>query len=62
MFEHVIPTDFLTQSILSDMNFTGIDSKGYHYQAMLCIPESAVCNIANLTISFEGKLSITTAK
>ena len=62
MFEKVIPADFLEQSILSDMNVTGIDSKGYHYQAMLCMPESSVCNIANLTISFDGKLSITAAK
>ena len=62
MFENVIPADFLEQSILSDMNIMGIDSKGYHYQAMICIPESSVCNIANLTISFDGKLSITAAK
>lgn len=62
MFANVIPEDFLNQSILSDMNFTGIDSNGYHYQAMICIPESAVCNIANLTVSFKGELSITAAK
>lgn len=62
MFEKVIPADFLQQSILSDMNITGVDSKGYHYQAMICMPESSVCNIANLTISFDGKLSITAAK
>lgn len=62
MFSQVIPADFLGQSILSDMNFTGIDSKGYHYQAMICMPESAVCNLANLTVSFDGELDITAAK
>lgn len=62
MFKNVIPADFLEQSILSDMNIMGIDSKGYHYQAMICMPESSACNIANLTISFDGKLSITAAK
>lgn len=62
MFGKVIPADFLEQAVLSDMNFTGIDSKGYHYQALICIPESSVCNIANLTVSFDGKLSIAAAK
>lgn len=62
IFEKVIPADFLEQSILSDMNITGIDSRGYHYQAMICMPESSVCNIANLTISFGGKLSVAAAK
>lgn len=62
MFDKVIPANFLEQSILSDINITGINSKGYHYQAMICIPESSVCNIANLTISFDGKLSITATK
>ena len=62
MFVDVIPTDFLQQAILSDINFTGIDRKGYHYQALVCIPESPVCNLVNLTISFDGKLNITAAK
>lgn len=62
MFEKVIPIDFLEQSILSDMNIMDVDSKGYHYQAMICMPESSACNIANLTISFDGKLTITAAK
>lgn len=62
MFADVIPADFLQQAILSDMNFIGIGSAGYHYQALICIPESSVCRIINLIISFEGKLSITAAK
>lgn len=62
MFDKVVAAEFLEQSILSDMTFMGIDSQGYHYQAMICMPESAVCNIANLTISFDGKLKIAAAK
>lgn len=62
MFEEVIPDEFLSQSLLSDMSFMGIDSKGYHYQATLCLLESSVCNVANLTINFDGKLKITAAK
>lgn len=62
MFADVIPADFLQQAILSDMSFTGINQAGYHYQALVCIPESSVCRIINLIISFEGKLTITAAK
>ena len=62
MLENVISTDFLQQSILSEMNFKNVDRKGFHYQATVCIPESSVCNIADLSVSFDGKLTIYTAK
>ena len=62
MLENVISTDFLQQSILSEMNFKNVDRKGFYYQATVCIPESSVCNIADLSVSFDGKLTIYTAK
>lgn len=62
VLENVIPTDFLQQSILSEMNFKNVDRKGFHYQATVCIPESSVCNIADLLVSFDGKLTIYTAR
>ena len=62
MLENVISTDFLQQSILSEMNFKNVDRKGFHYQATVCIPESSVCNIADLSVSSDGKLTIYTAK
>lgn len=62
MFEKVVPTDFLAQSILSDTKFVKVDRNGFQYQAILSIPESSIYSIANLTISFEGKLSITPTK
>ena len=62
MLENVISTDFLQQSILSEINFKNVDRKGFHYQATVCIPESPVCNIADLSVSFDGKLTIYTAK
>ena len=62
MLENVISTDFLQQSILSEMNFKNVDRKGFHYQATVCRPESSVCNIADLSVSFDGKITIYTAK
>lgn len=62
MFEDVFPVNVLSQTILADMNFVGVDSKGYHYQAILGIPESYVSNLVNMTISFDNKLSIKKAE
>lgn len=62
LFTNYIPEDFLQQAILSDMNFMGINRSGYHYQALVCIPESSVCRVMNLTAGFDGKLTISAAK
>lgn len=62
MFEKVVPADFLTQSILSDTQFMEVGRNGFQYQAILSIPESSIYSIANLTVSFDGKLSITPTK
>lgn len=62
MFAQVVSKNFLDQSILSDMQFVGVNKKGFHYQATLSIPESQVCCIANLTVDFEGKLAISVDK
>lgn len=62
MFSSALPEEFLQQAILSDMNFTGINKSGYHYQALICIPESSVCRVINLNISFAGKINISAVK
>lgn len=49
MFAGRIPADFLGASILSDMEFTGVDAGGCHYLATLCIPDGA-CFYIGLTI------------
>ncbi len=58
MFEDVVPQDFLTQAILSDTKFVKVDRNGFHYQAILSIPESSVYSIANLIVNFKGQLRI----
>lgn len=57
MFDEVIPKEFLQWAILSDMDFYGVDSRGYHYQATVCIPDDASCYLVNITVNPEGKLS-----
>lgn len=53
----VVPDDFLQWAILSDMDFMGVDSKGYHYQATVCIPDGASCYMVNITAGKDGGLA-----
>jgi len=57
-FTGLIPDDFLQKAIFSDMDFIGVNSSGFHYQGTVRIPESSVCYLVNLNISFKGKLSM----
>lgn len=61
MFSGQLGGDTLSDLILSDMDFTGVDADGYHYRAVLSVPESPVSFIMNLNISFGGELAITPA-
>lgn len=58
LFSNLFSANYLQQAILSDMNFMGIDDNGFHYQAMLSIPESYVSNLINLTIDKDKQLII----
>ncbi|WP_294480145.1 DUF4738 domain-containing protein [uncultured Bacteroides sp.] len=62
LFDKVVPTDFLTQAILSDTRFEKVDRNGFHYQAILAIPESSIYSIADIVVSFDGNLAITSTK
>lgn len=57
MFESYIPHDFFQYAILSDMDFNKIDSRGYHFQANLCVPDDASCYLINLIVSPDGQIN-----
>jgi len=56
-FEHLIPTDYYSRAILSDMEFIGVNGKGYLYQATVCIPNSASCYLIDISITKDGDVS-----
>ncbi len=58
MFSNMFSSDFIDQAVLADMKFMGVNSKGYHYQAILSIPESYIYGIVNLTIDEDKKLTM----
>jgi hypothetical protein len=60
-FKSLVQSDFIDDAILSDMNFTKIDEKGFHYRAVLQQPESYISSIIDMVIDFNGKMSMTIA-
>lgn len=56
-FEHIIPAEYFQRSILSDMDFLGVNAKGYQYQATVCIPNSASCYLIDISISTDGDIT-----
>lgn len=61
-FVGVVSKDFMEQSILSEMQFTKVDRNGFHFQAILGIPESQVGYLAYLVVGFNGKMVISGEK
>lgn len=55
-FESLIPHEYFMRAILSDMEFMGVNAKGYQYQATLCIPNSASCYLVNISINKDGDI------
>lgn len=53
-----VPEQFLSQSILSNMEFAGVDAQGFRFVATICIPDGASCYKAENTVSFDGKLKM----
>jgi len=59
LYASKIPQQFLSQSVLSNMEFTGVDAKGFHFVATICIPDGASCYKAENIVSFSGELTTT---
>ncbi|WP_294617716.1 DUF4738 domain-containing protein [uncultured Bacteroides sp.] len=58
IFSAIFPEDTLKQMILADMNFMGVNDKGYRYQATLCVPESSVYSLVDIAIGFDNQMKV----
>lgn len=61
-FAKYVPKDFLRQSVLSDITLTSADARLIHYQAQLAIPDSYVSYVVDISITTDGKLTMSTQK
>lgn len=58
MFNNMVPYRFLRQSILSDIEFDSVNSKGFRFNATICIPDGASCYMVCVTVSFTGQMKM----
>ena len=62
MMSGIIPDDFLQNSILADMDFVGVNSKGYRYQAKVGIPDEASCYLVDVIIDKKSNVKFNVVK
>lgn len=58
-FKDLIPAHFLQQSTLSDVNFQHVDGDGFHFDAIICMPDDALCYMVQVLIRMDGKYELT---
>ncbi len=58
MYAKEVPEEFLSQAILGNMQFEGVDQRGFHFNATICIPDGAACYLVSTDISLSGQLSM----
>lgn len=56
-FKGLVPDNFLSQSILSNMEFDKVDADGFHFNATVCIPDDASCYMICILVDFNGKVT-----
>lgn len=58
MFSRFVPKQILSQSILTCMEFTKVDSRGFHFNTTICIPDDASCYMLDTYVSLKGQLAM----
>lgn len=58
MFANKVPAAFLSQAILSNMEFEKADNRGFHFYATLCIPDAASCYLVEVIVSKHGETTM----
>ena len=58
MFADFVPERFLSQSVLTNMDYSSVDDEGFHFNVMLCIPDVASCYLLDANVSLAGEMSL----
>lgn len=54
-FTGLVPAGFLSQAILSNMEFDKAAGDGFHFRATVCIPDDASCYMVGICVDDKGK-------
>ena len=58
MYKDNVPSEFLEQAILGNMQYDHTDAAGVHFNATLCVPDGASCYLVETLIGFDGQMSM----
>ena len=58
MYSRFVPKQILSQSILSGMEFYKTDSRGFHFNTTVCIPDNASCYMLDTYVSLKGQVAM----
>lgn len=58
MYSRFLPAGFLPQAVLSNIEYNRVDAKGFHFNAILCIPDGVSCYMLDTRITFDGAMSM----
>ena len=57
-FAQQVPSQILTQSVLSDITYTKADASALYFTASIAIPDSPSCYQVVITIAYDGKMTM----
>lgn len=58
MYSRFVPKQILSQSIITGMEFAKADSRGFHFNTTICIPNDASCYMLDTYVSLKGQLAM----
>ena len=56
-FSKEVPSRFLQQAVFSDLTFLSVDKDGFHYFAVLAIPDSSISYMVEVIVGFNGEIT-----
>ena len=61
-FARQVPEEVLEQAIFSDLTFSHVDREGFHYNAVLVVPDTMASYIVEFIVGYDGKVVKRVAK
>ena len=61
-FGRQVPKGVLDQAIFSDLTLGVVDNEGFHYNAVLVVPDTMTSYIVEFIVGFDGKVTKRVAK
>lgn len=58
MYSELVPGQFLKQAVLNRMEYSKVDSRGFHFNTIVCVPDGDSCYLLDTSITFDGEMSM----